>query len=87
MGLITPNPKLKLLDQVREVMRIKNYSLSTERTYCDWIRRYIRFHGMQVREELSNSKDCRMDRASYRERTRMDANKSRFANSNGARLC
>ena len=39
--LITPNPKLKLLDQVREVMRLKHYSLSTERCYCDWIRRYI----------------------------------------------
>ena len=25
--LITPNPKLKLLDQVREVMRLKHYSI------------------------------------------------------------
>jgi hypothetical protein len=37
--LITPNPKLKLLDQVREVMRLKHYSIRTERSYCDWIRR------------------------------------------------
>jgi hypothetical protein len=29
--LITPNPKLKLLDQVREVMRIKHYSIRTEK--------------------------------------------------------
>jgi hypothetical protein len=29
-------PKRKLLDQVREVMRLKHYSLRTERTYCDW---------------------------------------------------
>jgi hypothetical protein len=28
-----PNPKLKLLDQVSEVMRLKHYSLRTERTY------------------------------------------------------
>ncbi|MCX6915525.1 MAG: hypothetical protein NT167_21180 [Verrucomicrobia bacterium] len=27
--LITPNPKLKLLDQVREVMRLKHYSIRT----------------------------------------------------------
>jgi hypothetical protein len=27
--LITPNPKLKLLDQVREVLRLKHYSLSS----------------------------------------------------------
>jgi hypothetical protein len=26
----------KLLDQVRDVMRLKHYSLRTERTYCDW---------------------------------------------------
>lgn len=39
--LIIPNPKLKLLDQVREVMRLKHYSIRTETAYCDWIRRYI----------------------------------------------
>jgi hypothetical protein len=27
---IVPNPKLKLLDQVREVMRLKHYSIRTE---------------------------------------------------------
>jgi hypothetical protein len=36
-ALITPNPKLKLLDQVREVMRLKHYSIRTETAYCDWI--------------------------------------------------
>jgi hypothetical protein len=39
--LIIPNPKPKLLDQVREVMRLKHYSIRAERCYCDWIRRYI----------------------------------------------
>jgi prepilin-type processing-associated H-X9-DG protein len=39
--LIIPNPKLKLLDQVREVMRLRHYSIRTEQCYCDWIRRYI----------------------------------------------
>jgi hypothetical protein len=29
--LIKPNPKLKLLDQVREVLRLKHYSIRTER--------------------------------------------------------
>ncbi|HTY88685.1 MAG TPA: integron integrase [Candidatus Acidoferrum sp.] len=50
--LIIPNPKLKLLDQVREVMRLKHYSLRTERSYCDWIRRYVQFHRMKSRDEL-----------------------------------
>jgi integron integrase len=49
---VIPNPKLKLLDQIREVMRLKHYSIRTERCYCDWVRRYILFHKMQTREEL-----------------------------------
>jgi hypothetical protein len=40
-----PNPKLKLLDQVSEVMRFKHYSLRTETRYREWIRRFILFHG------------------------------------------
>jgi hypothetical protein len=50
--LVVPNPKLKILDQVREVLRLRHYSIRTEQTYCDWIRRYIRFHRMRSREEL-----------------------------------
>ena len=44
---IQGKPKRKLLDQVRDVMRLKHYSLRTERTYCDWITRFIRFHKMR----------------------------------------
>jgi hypothetical protein len=33
--LITPNPKLKLLDQVSEVMRFKHYSVRAETSYRD----------------------------------------------------
>src|SRR5436190_23964681 len=40
-----PNPKLKLLDQVSEVMRFKHYSIRTEGTYRDWLKRFIFFHG------------------------------------------
>ena len=50
--LVIPNPKLKLLDQVREVLRVKHYAIRTEQAYCDWIRRFIRFHQMKLREEL-----------------------------------
>ena len=52
LALIIPNPKLKLLDQVREVMRLRHYSIRTEQCYCDWIRRYIKFHQMRSRDEL-----------------------------------
>ncbi|MRV70225.1 integron integrase [Duganella sp. FT92W] len=36
--------KPKLLDQVRDRIRFKHYSIRTEACYLDWIRRYIRFH-------------------------------------------
>ncbi|MCF6157079.1 MAG: integron integrase [wastewater metagenome] len=35
---------MKLLDQVRDVIRKKHYSIRTEQAYVDWIRRYILFH-------------------------------------------
>ncbi len=38
-------PTPKLLDQVRTVIRVKHFSLSTERAYVAWIRRFILFHG------------------------------------------
>jgi len=43
-GRILPNPKLKFLEQCREVMRFKQFSRRTEETYLQWIRRYILFH-------------------------------------------
>ena len=36
--------KKKLLDHVSDVIRLKHYSIKTEETYLNWIRRYIRFH-------------------------------------------
>ena len=35
---------MKLLDQVRDVIRKKHYSIRTEQAYVDWIRRYVLFH-------------------------------------------
>lgn len=36
---------LRLLDQVREVIRFKHYSAPTERAYLYWVRLYVRWHG------------------------------------------
>src|SRR5947207_72758 len=47
-----PNPKLKLLDQVSEVMRFEHYSIRTETTYRDWIKRFIFFHGKRHPREM-----------------------------------
>ena len=38
---------MKLLEQVRQTLRVKHYSLATERCYCQWIRRFIFFHGVK----------------------------------------
>ena len=43
-----PDPKLKLMDQVRQVLRYHHYAYRTEQTYYDWIVRYIKFHGGQT---------------------------------------
>jgi integron integrase len=43
----TANRKPKLLDQVRETIRRKHYSLRTEDAYIDWIKRYILFNRKQ----------------------------------------
>ncbi len=37
-------PKKKLLDQVRDVLRLKHYSIRTEESYLNWIKRFILFH-------------------------------------------
>jgi integron integrase len=38
-----PKPR-KLLDRVRDMLRVKHYSIRTEKSYLSWIRRFILFH-------------------------------------------
>ena len=38
---LAPNPKLKLFDQCREVIRFQHRSYRTEQTYLEWIKRYV----------------------------------------------
>ena len=45
--------KPKLLDQVRQLMRLRHYSVRTEEAYVGWIRRYILFHGKRHPRELN----------------------------------
>jgi site-specific recombinase XerD len=49
--LSSGKPK-KLLDQTRDTMRLKHYSIRTERSYCDWIERFIRFHNLRHPSEM-----------------------------------
>ena len=45
-------PTPRLLDQVRDKIRLKHYSLRTEQAYLDWIKRFILFHGKRHPGEL-----------------------------------
>ena len=36
--------KSKILDQVRDTIRVKHYSMRTEETYVYWVKRFILFH-------------------------------------------
>ncbi len=51
-----PDPKLKLMDQVREVLRYHHYAYRTEQAYCQWILRYIRFHN-KIHPKNLNSRE------------------------------
>jgi integron integrase len=47
---VTNQPKL--LDQVRIAIRLRHYSLQTEKTYVHWIRRFILFHNKRHPKEM-----------------------------------
>ena len=42
--MIEPKKKPRLLDQVRDRIRSKHYSIRTEESYIGWIKRFIFFH-------------------------------------------
>jgi integron integrase len=50
---IEPPPK-KLLDQVRDVIRVKHYSYKTEKSYVNWIKRYIFHHNKRHPQEMGS---------------------------------
>jgi len=52
-----PNPNLKLLDQVREVLRYHHYAYHTEQPYCQWILRYINHFGGKTHPKLLGAKN------------------------------
>ena len=49
---LIPNPKLRFLDQCREVLRFKQMSPRTEKAYVDWIRRFIVWSGKRHPKEM-----------------------------------
>jgi integron integrase len=42
----------RLLDRVRQVLRVKHYAIRTEEAYVGWIRRYVLFHQKRHPQEM-----------------------------------
>lgn len=49
-----PNPP-KLLDQVRDRVRVKHYSIRTEKQYVQWVKRFILFHGKRHPRDMGTA--------------------------------
>lgn len=45
----------RLLDQVRELIRLRHYSIRTEQAYVQWIRRFILFHDKKHPREMGGA--------------------------------
>ncbi len=43
----------KILDDMRDVMRRRHYSIRTERSYCDWVKHFVLHFNMKSRDDLS----------------------------------
>src|SRR5688572_12036766 len=49
---VTRSQHPKLLDAVRQLLRLHHYSIHAERSSVEWIVRFVRFHRMRCREDL-----------------------------------
>ena len=52
---LIPNPKLRLREQVHEVIRFKQFSSRTESSYWNWIRQFIFFHQKRHPREMGKA--------------------------------
>ena len=50
------------LDQVREAIRMRHYSIRTEEAYVSWIKRYILFHGKRHPLEMGEDEITQFSR-------------------------
>lgn len=45
----------RLLDQLRQQVRLLHYSLRTEEAYVHWVRAFVRFHGLRHPQDMSRA--------------------------------
>jgi integrase len=48
-------PSKRLSPRVRELLRLRHYSFRTEKSYSDWMSRFVRFHGGRHPEEMGSA--------------------------------
>jgi len=51
----------RLLDDMRDLLRRLGYAFRTEETYCDWVRRFVRFHVLQNRDDLLVESEAKVE--------------------------
>ncbi len=51
-GIVASPPAPRLLDQVRERIRYRHFSIRTEMAYVMWVRRFVKFHGLRHPQEM-----------------------------------
>src|SRR5438128_7211824 len=59
---VTVNPstnKSKLIEQVRDIIRCRHYSIRTEQAYLDWIKRFIIYHNKRHPAEMAEEEVSR----------------------------
>ena len=74
-----PNPNLKLMDQVKEVLRYHHYVYRTETSYCQWILRYIHFHGGKTHPKFLSTNDVERYLSDLASRRKVSASTQRQA--------
>lgn len=67
------------MDQVIEVLRYHHYAYRTEQTYCQWIRRYIYFHGGKTHPSKLGAKDVERFLSDLAVRSKVSASTQRQA--------
>ncbi|WP_064029790.1 phage integrase N-terminal SAM-like domain-containing protein [Methylomonas koyamae] len=50
-----------LLDDVRRIVRLKHYSLHTERLYCEWIKQFVKFHRLGEKAVLFEDAEAKIE--------------------------
>ncbi len=48
-----PSYKSPFLNEIKDAIRVRHYSIRTEQAYISWVKRYIRYHGWQHPKDLS----------------------------------